>query len=487
MKLVKLLKDLKVQEVHGSKSIEITGISNHSQKVSPGNLFIAKQGAVTDGNLYTPEAVVSGAVAIVTDMYDPSQKNVTQIVHPNVKEIEGQLVARYYEQPAEELLMIGITGTKGKTTTSYLIHHLLESLGCRSGLMGTVEYLVGEHRYPASHTTPDVLTNHRMLREMIQQNCKGAVMEVSSHALDQNRVQCIDFDIAVFTNLTPDHLDYHKDMDHYIASKRKLFASLKESGTAVYNADSPLWEQILEECSAKKISYAIQNPADVKASDIKLTPLGSTFIIHTQNQQVTCQSTLVGLHNVSNILSTIATALACGYSLEESVAALKGFQQVPGRLEFVKNNLGLKVYVDYAHSGESLAAVLQGLHELKTGRILTVFGCGGDRDMERRMGMARAAEKYSDISIVTTDNPRSEDPTVIIEDILRGFTNLDNVVVEADRRKAIEKAIKMAKEDDLILIAGKGHERFQIFVNIMVEFDDRVVVAEVCQSQLASV
>jgi len=484
MKLSTLLKDLETQEIYGSKSIEITGISNHSQRVSPGNLFIAKRGEVTDGNLHTPEAVASGAVAILSDIYDPSLKNVTQIIHPSMTELEGELVARYYGHPSDELLTIGVTGTKGKTTTTYLIRHLLESQGKQCGLIGTVEYIVGQQQYPATHTTPDVLTNHRMLRKMVQENCTAAALEVSSHALDQQRLRGVDFDVAVFTNLTPDHLDYHGTFERYIEAKQKLF---KKCAKAVYNADSPQWQAVLAGCPVETISFGIQNSADVMAEQIQMSSSGSQFQITYQGETILCQSPLVGLYNVSNVLAAVTALIACGDSLERTVACVKNFHQVPGRLEYVQNALGRKVFVDYAHSGESLQSVLQCLNELKTGRVITVFGCGGDRDPARRMNMASVSEKYSDLSIVTSDNPRSEDPAKIIEDILKGFSTLDHVIVESDRREAIEKAIQIATNDDLILIAGKGHERFQIFSNQMVEFDDRVVVAKVCENELATI
>jgi len=484
MKLSALLKDLEVQEIYGSKSIEITGISNHSKRVSPGNLFIAKRGQVTDGNLYTPEAVASGAVAILSDIYDPSLKNVTQIIHPSMTGLEGELIARYYGYPSQELLTIGVTGTKGKTTTTYLIRHLLESQNRRSGLIGTVEYIVGHQQYPATHTTPDVLTNHRMLRQMIQENCQAAVMEVSSHALDQDRLYGIDCDVAVFTNLTPDHLDYHGTYQNYIEAKQKLFQKCER---AVYNADSPEWEKVLSQCSVETLSYGLISPADVTADQIQMSSEGSRFQVTCNGDTILCESPLVGIYNVSNVLAAIAAIVACGYPFQSTVAAVKSFHQVPGRMELVRNALGRKVFVDYAHSGESLRSVLECLHGLKKGRIITVFGCGGDRDPARRVDMARAAEKYSDISIVTTDNPRSENPEKIIEDILDGFSKLDRVIVEGDRRQAIEKAIQIAANEDLILIAGKGHERFQIFLNQMVEFDDRLVVAEVCENELATI
>jgi len=484
MKLSTLLKDLEIQEIHGPKSIDITGISNHSQRVGPGNLFIAKRGKITDGNLYTPEAAASGAVAILSDMYDPSLKNVTQIIDPALTELEGELVARYYEHPSRELLTLAVTGTKGKTTTTYLIRHLLESWGKRCGLIGTVEYLVGSEQYPATHTTPDVLTNHRMLRKMVQQGCEAAVMEVSSHALDQQRLWGIDFDVAAFTNLTPDHLDYHGTLENYAEAKGKLFQKCQK---AVYNADSSEWRKVLKHCTVDRLSYGIENRADLKADSVKMTSLGSSFQLTYKEETVLCELPLVGLYNVSNALAAVATLIVCGYPFAETVKAVKSFHQVPGRLELVPNRLGRKIFVDYAHSGEALESVLSCLSKLKTGRLITVFGCGGDRDPGRRKAMAAASEKYSDLSIITSDNPRSEDPVKILDDILGGFTSLEKVIVESDRRKAIEKAVQVSTNDDLVLIAGKGHERFQIFSNQTVEFDDRLVAAEVCQGELASV
>lgn len=484
MKLSSLIKNIEGIDIHGSKAIEITGISNHSQRVSPGNLFIAKRGQITDGNLYTPAAVASGAVAIVTDLYDPSLKGITQLVCSNVKEIEALIAARYFDDPCEELLMIGVTGTKGKTTTTYLIRHLFESLGQRTGLIGTVEYIVGDHQYPASHTTPDNLTNQKMLREMVQKQCRNAVMEVSSHALDQERLKTIDFDVGVFTNLSPDHLDYHGTMENYIGAKRKLF---KKCRKAVYNGDSKHWKQVLEGCRADLFSYAIEQEADLTAKDITMTSLGSEFTMIHKGNHVRCRSPLVGLYNISNALAAAASLIVSGFPIEAIASSLESFPQVPGRLQRVENDLGRKIYVDYAHSGESLEAVLKGLHEFKTAKIITVFGSGGDRDPARRPSMARAAEKYSDISIVTSDNPRTEDPSKIIDDILGGFSSLDNVIVESDRREAIKRAVDLASNDDLVLIAGKGHEKFQIIMNQMVEFDDRLVASEVCRESLSQV
>ncbi len=488
MKLFKLIKDLSVDEVYGSKTIEVTGISNHSGRVGPGNLFIAKKGSVTDGNLYTPEAIAAGAAAIVTDIYDPSLKNVTQIVCRNIQKIEGLLAARYYGNPSLELHMIGVTGTKGKTTTTYLIRHLLNKLQMPCGLMGSIEYCTGGHHYPASHTTADVLTNQRMLREMIQGNCRAAVMEVSSHALDQRRVDCIDFDIAIYTNLYPDHLDYHGDMEEYIRSKNILFAKLTDSSKKiVYNADCGMRQRVLEGSKASLFSYSVESPSDLKARNVNLSAEGSFFEVVYENQVYSCRSPIVGLHNIYNVLAALAAGVVSGFSLPHLIESLNGFPQVPGRLERVPNPLGLQIYVDFAHTGDAVEAVLKSLLPLKRGKLITVFGCGGDRDPGRRSSMAKAVEKYADFAIVTSDNPRSEDPQKIIGEIIRGFSSLDRAAIEADRALAIEKAVDMASDDDLILIAGKGHEKYQIFANKRIEFDDCKVASGICRKKMAAV
>jgi UDP-N-acetylmuramoyl-L-alanyl-D-glutamate--2,6-diaminopimelate ligase len=488
MKLSKLIKDLPALEIYGSKAIEITGISNHSKRVGPGNLFIAKKGAVTDGNLYTPEAVASGAVAIVTDIYDPSLKNATQIICENIEEIEAVLAARYYEFPSKQLIMVGATGTKGKTTTTYLMQHLLDRQSLPCGLMGTIEYCTGTHHYPASHTTPDVLTNHRMLREMIQEKCRACVMEVSSHALDQGRVSCIDFDVCVYTNLYPDHLDYHGSMEEYVKSKNILFAKLADPAKKiVYNADCPMWKDVLKGAVAKLFSYSIETPSDLRAENIKLNAEGSFFDVVWENQTFPCRSPIVGLHNVYNVLAALAAVAVLGYPLKSLIESLETFPQVPGRLERVSNPLGLQIYVDFAHTGDSIQAVLKSLLPFKKGRLITVFGCGGDRDPGRRPSMAKAVEKLSDITIVTSDNPRTEDPQKIIDDIMAGFSSTERAAAEPDRYAAIEKAVAMASPGDLILIAGKGHEKYQLFANKRIEFDDCKVAYDICKAKMAAV
>lgn len=497
MKLKKLLKEIPVNQVKGSKEVEITGVCSNSKLVAPGNLFIAKKGLIDDGAQYIPEAIAGGAVAIVTDIFDPTLKGVTQIIHTDVNTIEGLIAAHYYQFAANELFMVGVTGTNGKTTTSFLIKYLLDSLQSPCGLIGTIEYIIGKHRYQATRTTPDVTSNHKMLREMVLQECRSAVMEVTSHALVQGRVQNIDFDVAIFTNLTLDHLDYHHTMDNYCAAKNRLFTSLhpkkikgKKNNTpvAIVNADSPWMEKVTAGCKAPVLKYGIEAEADLKATQIELSSSGTRFVLNYKGQAVPCQWPLVGRFNVYNCLAAVAVGLVRGESLEKVAGILEAFPAVPGRLEAVPNDLGLKIYVDFAHSDDALVNVLECLRELKKGgKIITVFGCGGDRDHTKRPKMAQACEELSDVSIVTSDNPRSEDPEEICRMVVRGFKNKDNYLIEVDRRAAIEKAIDMATPDDIILIAGKGHETYQIFAHKTIEFDDRKVARQICQMKKSEV
>lgn len=490
MKIKKLIKDIPIHQIKGSKEIEITGICANSKLVSPGNLFIARKGRSSDGAHYIPEAIAAGAVAVLTDIYDPFLKDVTQIIHHDVQSIEGLLAANYYCFPGDELFMVGITGTNGKTTTSFLVKHLLDQLDAPCGLIGTIEYIIGDHRYQATRTTPDVTANHKMLREMITHGCQSAVMEVTSHALDQGRVNQIDYDVAVFTNLTLDHLDYHSTMEEYCLAKNKLFRFLKNTPkknkfikTAVINGDSPWSSKVAEGCSARKFLYGIDNPkVDIRATKIELSPLGTHFTLCWQGKCIPFHTPLVGRFNVYNTLAAVGVALSREMNIEAIASAIKNFKSVAGRLEPVPNSLNLKIYVDFAHSDDALTNVLESLQEFKKGRIITVFGCGGDRDASKRPKMAQASEAISDFTLVTSDNPRSEDPAAIAAQIVKGFSEKAHYKVILDRHEAIEFAIKMATPEDIILIAGKGHEPYQIFAHKIVEFDDRKVAAQICNA-----
>lgn len=494
MKIKKLTKDIPGLQIKGNKDLEITGLCANSKLVAPGNLFIAKKGLSSDGNQYIPEAVSGGAAAVLTDFFNPFLQNVVQLIHPNIPAIEGLLATNYYQSPSKELFMVGLTGTNGKTTTSFLVKHLLDKIEGSCGLIGTIEYIIGEHRYQATRTTPDVVANHKMLREMILHKCRCAAMEVTSHALDQGRVQQIDFDVAVFTNLTLDHLDYHHTMENYCQTKNKLFRFLQTHGndknkkpyekTAIVNSDSPWLPQIIAGCPAHILTYGIYDPqAAIRATDIALTSTGTRFNVSYCGQTVPFLTPLAGRYNVYNTLAAAGVLLSRQVSLEAIAEAVTSFRSVPGRLELVPNPLGLKIYVDFAHTNDALANVLTCLNELKQGRIITVFGCGGDRDVTKRPKMAQASEEYSDFTIVTSDNPRSEDPMAIINQIVAGFSHKDRYRIELDRYAAIAHAIDIATADDIILIAGKGHELYQAFAHKIVEFDDRKVAAQICQKK----
>jgi len=493
MKLKKLIKDLPITQVKGSKDLEITGICSNSKLAAPGSLFIARRGRADDGMLYVPEAIAAGAVAILTDIYDPLlDKSITQLVHPDVASMESAVAAQYHQFAAKEMFMVGITGTNGKTTTSFLIKHLLDKADGPSGLIGTIKYIIGEHQYDAIRTTPDTVSNQKMLREMVHQGCKSAIMEVTSHALDQHRVDYIDFDTAVFTNLTLDHLDYHQTMDHYCTAKNKLFRSLDPSiiksahpypKVAVINSDSPWSQKIMEGCKGEVINYSIQGSGDLRAEGICLSPAGTSFTLNFKGEKVPFTWPLVGRFNTYNCLAAAAVGLSRKIPLEIIAKVLESAPFVPGRLQVVPNPLNLKIYVDFAHTDDALRNVLECLHEFKTARIITIFGCGGNRDASKRPKMAQVCQELSDISIVTSDNPRQEEPMEIIKQILSGFSDHNCYIVELDRQKAIERAIEVATPEDIILIAGKGHEKYQIMAHKTIEFEDRKVALQICQQK----
>lgn len=455
-------------EVKGSKEIEIRVVSANSKSVGPGCLFIAKK------SKYIPEAIQGGAAAIVTDLYDPFLENVVQVITPDIEKAEISIGQAFYDAPAEKLKLIGITGTNGKTTTSYLIKHLLDPCG----LVGTIEWIAGSKVFPSTHTTPDYLTNLKLFHEMIAQGCTSCVMEVSSHALSQGRVRDIPFDTAIFTNLTQDHLDYHQTMHEYAQAKAVLFSMLSSDATAIYNIDDPAHEIMLFSCKARKISYGLSPKAELYADNITLSAESTRFDVAYQGRKVSIATPLIGRFNVYNLLASIAAGLSASIPLEEMAEKLKTFSRVPGRLERVLNPKGLHIFVDYAHTDDALKNVLETLNEFKSGRLITVFGCGGNRDRAKRPKMAAVAEAMSDFVIVTTDNPRQEDPEEIIREITAGFQNKSRYTIDLNRSAAIAKAIQMATSKDIVLIAGKGHETYQIFSEKTITFDDRQVALE---------
>ncbi|HEY2811490.1 MAG TPA: UDP-N-acetylmuramoyl-L-alanyl-D-glutamate--2,6-diaminopimelate ligase [Rhabdochlamydiaceae bacterium] len=486
IKLKKLLKEIPGIVVKGSREIEITGICAHSKRIAPGNLFIAKKGITYDGARFIGDAIASGASAIVTDIYDPFFPHVVQILTDNIPQVEAALAQEYYQHASSRLCLVGITGTNGKTTTAYLIKHLFDHRGFPCGLIGTIEWIAGQHIFPSTLTTSDIITNHKLFYEMLLQEQKGCVMEVSSHALEQQRVRNIEFDIAIFTNLTQDHLDYHGSMEAYAAAKSKLFSSLKPGKkscekVAIVNRDSPYAQQMIAECSASVFTYGIDGPCDLQASDISFSAQGTQCAIRYQNRSFCCSSRLIGRFNVYNVLAALAAGIVRRYPLEEMLESAATFLPVQGRLEPVENAKGLSIFVDYAHTDNALSNAIATLREIGKKRIITVFGCGGNRDPAKRPKMGFVAESLSDVAIITSDNPRSEDPLEIIAEILTGLRHPQSARVIPDREEAIRTAIDLCTKDDILLIAGKGHETYQIFSHGTISFDDRAIAQKACR------
>ena len=384
--------------------------------------------------------------------------------------------------------VFGITGTNGKTTTAYLTRHIFSRHGEPTGTITTIEYGIKDRTIPASRTTPEAPVLQFLLSQMRTAGCINAVMEVSSHALVQKRVAGIEFDCAIFTNLTRDHLDYHKSRENYIAAKELLFLELgkgKKKAVAIINADDPCAERMIKAVNGRGqiITYGINNKCDVNALDIRFLPEGLSFRVKSPWGEVKITSNLMGRFNVYNILAALSACSAFNVRLEEIADSILTMQQVPGRLEEVKNDKGFKIFVDYAHTDDALENVLRTLREVTKKRLIVVFGCGGNRDVTKRPAMGRVAGQLADFTIVTSDNPRKEDPLKIIEEIKAGIPPSALFEIESDRKEAIKKAINYANTGDIILIAGKGHEKFQEFANITVLFDDRLVAAELLKTK----
>lgn len=467
--LKQLLKQVEGAQLKGS-DIKISGIASDSRKVLPGDLFIARRGERFDGNEFIQDALLNGAKAVVTDLYDPFLQ-CPQIISSDLLKIEGILSAKFFDYPAKKLFCVGVTGSKGKTTTSYLCKELISSFGKSCGLLSSIEVFNGKNRLDSALTTHDVVSNQKFLKQMVESKCTHVVIEVSSHALDQNRVDGIEFDVAIFTNLFEDHLDYHGSMKEYAKAKQKLLD--KTTGPIIVNSDCP-WSSTLQG-KQKTLSVGIKNRADIFAEDIQCKADGTEFSLWG----VKWNTPLLGLFNVYNILSSVGVGIVMGESLQKIKESIEGFCGVPGRLERVQNPLGIHIFVDFAHTGDSLYFVLSLLKSVAKKRVVVVFGAGGEREEKRRLGMGKAAAELADYSIITSDNPRREDPDKIAEAIASAFTDKQKYEICIDRNQAISRAIEMARKDDIVLIAGKGHEKVQIFSSQTVSFDD-VAVARQC-------
>ena len=460
--------------------IPVTHVTHDSRQVQAGSAFVAIRGLAQDGNQFVDAAVRKGAAVIVSE--NAPAPGVPWVRVPDARIALALFSAAVLGDPARSLRLVGVTGTNGKTTTAYLIDAALRARGERVGLLGTVQYRVGDRVAEAVRTTPEASDLQALFREMVDAGCSHAVLEVSSHSLELKRVYGCEFQVAVFTNLTRDHLDFHGDMERYFAAKRVLFDSLlRPEGTAVVNADDDRGAQIAAASRGRVWTYAIDRAADLRARDIALSLEGTRFRVDTPAGSFEVETPLLGRFNVQNLLAALGALLALGVPPEAAIAGLRTLRGVPGRLERVDAGQDFTVVVDYAHTDDALKNLLETVRELGPRRIITVFGCGGDRDRTKRPLMGAVASRLSDVVVVTSDNPRSEPPEAILEEIQRGMNGRRqserHVIV--DRREAIARAVEMAEPGDAVVIAGKGHETYQVLRDRTVPFDDRQVARHV--------
>lgn len=479
-----LLKPLLPVKVAGDDSMEITGLTADSRQVKPGYLFVCLTGYTVDGHTFAAQAVSNGAVAVLAEQDLDVPATIVRV--PDTRRAMAMLADRFFGSPTRELKLISVTGTNGKTTTTHLIDKILRDQGKQTGLIGTIHMRIGDVTEEVKNTTPDAVDLQKSFRRMRDVDTDYAIIEASSHALEQGRVRGCDVHTAVFTNLTQDHLDYHETMDNYRYAKSLLFSQLGNSyepermKTAVLNADDEASKLYATVTPARVITYGIDQPADVRATDIEITSRGTSFTAITFAGTVRMELKLVGKFNVYNALAAMAVTLAEEVPLAEIKASLEAVAGVNGRFEAVVAGQPFAVLVDYSHTPDSLENALATVKEFAKGRIFCIVGCGGDRDRTKRPIMAQIATKYADRTVLTSDNPRSEEPQAIIEDMLAGLQKVqkERYTAVTDRREAIHLAISQARAEDVILIAGKGHETYQIIKGQVLPFDDREVARE---------
>jgi len=480
---VKILSDIlykcRIKEVLGSTSIAIDDLELDSRKVRPMTLFIALRGHTADGHLYIDQAIQSGANSIVCEFLPENlNENITYIVVQDSAESLGTIAANFFDNPSEELKVVAITGTNGKTTTATLLFDLFKSLGHKSGLLSTVVNLIGNQKIEATHTTPDAISINRLLRQMIKEGCKYCFMEASSHAIHQRRVAGIQFTGALFTNITHDHLDYHQTFNEYIKAKKQLFDELPTNAFALINEDDRHGEIMIQNTNAKVKSYAMKTMADYKAKVLENQFSGLQINIDGKD----LYSRLIGGFNAYNLLSVYCIAVELGIDHMEVLTHLSSLTSVEGRFQYIKTDKDVTAVIDYAHTPDALKNVLSTIADIRTGneKVITVVGCGGDRDADKRPVMAKIAAELSDQAILTSDNPRSENPQTILDDMNKG---LDPILMKRslsvlDRKEAIKLACTLAEDGDIILIAGKGHEKYQEVMGEKLPFDDLQIVNE---------
>src|SRR5213595_285380 len=477
MQLKVLTRAIAPRRVIGSLDREVESIAYDSRRVQGNTLFVAIRGEKSDGHQFVDQAVEQGASVIVAER-EISSPRATCLVVDNSRSALADLSAAFYGMPARKLKMAAVTGTNGKTTTTFLIKHICEKAGVRCGLLGTVQYEIGDRILPAIRTTPESLDLQELLSQIVNAGCRAAAMEVSSHALAQERTRGIEWDVAVFTNLTQDHLDYHGTMENYFAAKTKLFEQLaqqqkKKKPVAIINIDDRYGRQLLAKIHKKVsvVTFGMGASADFRASNYRMEFAGTSYQLDARGKSYLVRVPLIGRFNVANSLAALAAATALGVGLREAVLSLAKSPQVPGRLEIVPAKRQFQVFVDYAHTLDALLNVIKTLRELESHRLVVVVGCGGDRDRQKRPLIGEIVNRHADYAINTSDNPRKEDPSAIIAEIEKGCrsTHYEKIV---DRMAAIGRAIALAQPRDIVLIAGKGHESYQEFADHTVPFDD---------------
>src|SRR5437870_9581324 len=477
MQLKTLIDGIPVRQVIGTLDRPVESIAYDSRRAQRNSLFVALRGGKSDGHQFIAQAVEKGASVIVAER-EEKYPRVTYLVVENSRTALADLSRVFYGRPGDRLKLAAVTGTNGKTTTTFLIKHICEKAGVRCGLLGTVRYEIADRVLPAVRTTPEALEVQELLAQMVNAGCRAAAMEVSSHALAQDRARGLEWDVAVFTNLTQDHLDFHGTMESYFDSKAKLFAQLgsqqkKPKPVAIVNIDDRYGEQLLDRIGKRVavVTYGMSVRADFRASNYRVEFNGTSYQLDARGKSYLVRVPLIGRFNVANSVAALAAANALGIGLRDAVLSLGKSPQVPGRLEIVPAKRQFQVFVDYAHTPDALLNVLKTLRELEPRRLIVVFGCGGNRDREKRPLTGQVVDQNADYTIITSDNPRKEDPDKIIAEIEKGFrsSRYEKIV---DRTQAIGRAIALAQPRDIVLIAGKGHENYQEFADYTIPFDD---------------
>jgi len=477
MQLKTLLSATPVRQVIGTLDRTVENIAYDSRRVQRNGIFVALRGEKSDGHEFIGQAIEKGASVIVAEREEQNPR-ATCLVVENARTALADFAETFYGHPGGKLKLAAVTGTNGKTTTTFLIKHICENAGLRCGLIGTVRYEIGERVLPAIRTTPESLDLQELLAQIANSGCKAAAMEVSSHALAQDRTRGLEWNVAVFTNLTQDHLDFHGTMKNYFESKMRLFAGLgsqkrKRKPIAIVNIDDRYGEQLLDKIDERVavITYGMGMRADFRASNYRVESSGTSYQLDARGKSYLVRVPLIGRFNVTNSVAALAASNALGINLRDAVFSLGKSPQVPGRLELVPAKRQFQVFVDYAHTPDALGNVLKTLRELEPNRLIAVFGCGGNRDRQKRPLMAEIVDRHADYAIITSDNPRKENPDTIVAEIEKGFrsTHYEKIV---DRTEAINRAVELARPHDIVLIAGKGHENYQEFADHTVPFDD---------------